>query len=148
MLAAILASVGCVAKPQQVSVSDEAARLHHQALIANLHSDFAMFKGNLAREQGVNLVGASVVSGESGIGESLTYWWLGWSAETRQTPLARALAQLDLIDELVAADRGLRVILHKEDLEQVSKTRSTGILVCVEGGGALVADVSQVGNIL
>src|SRR5260370_23337639 len=101
-----------------------------------------MFRSNLIREEGVNLVGASVVSEESGIGSWLTFWWLGWSAEARWTPLSRALAQLDQIDGLVSADRRLRVVRSREDLAEVAAEHSTGILICMEGGAALVGDVS------
>ena len=144
LFAAIMAASGCHEKPQPIAITDEAARLSHQAFIANLHADFAMFRSGLAREQGVNLVGASVVSEENGIGSGLTFWWLGWSAEARRTPLSRALAQLDLIDGLVSADRRLRVVRYREDLEQVSADHSTGILICMEGGAAVVDDISRV----
>jgi membrane dipeptidase len=144
LFAAIIVASGCRETPQPIAITDEAARLSHQALIANLHSDFAMFKSGLSREEGVNLVGASIVSEESGIGSWLTFWWLGWSAEARRTPHSRALAQLDLIDRLVSSDRRLRVIRSREDLEEVSAKHSTGILICMEGGAALVDDVSRV----
>ena len=144
LLAAIIVVSGCREKSQPIAITDDAARLSHRALIANLHADFAMFKSGLMREEGVNLVGTSVVSEESGIGSWLTFWWLGWSAEARRTPLSRALAQLDLIDGLVGADRRLRVIRSRQDLEEVAAEHSTGILICMEGGAPLVDDVNRV----
>src|SRR5262249_20039738 len=68
-------------------------------LIANLHSDFAMFRGDLTG--GVNLIGASVVSDDypgGPITGRIAFWWFDWPADARQSVLSRALAQIDWIN--------------------------------------------------
>ena len=67
------------------------------------------------REAGVTLVGASICPG--GFEMRIGFWWWGWPAQARRSPLARALAQLDLVERMVAADPTLRIVRTREDLE-------------------------------
>src|SRR5215469_6561521 len=85
----IIVALSAVLEQELSSASQETRALEAGVdLIANLHSDFAMFRGDLAREQGVNLIGASVVSDDYPWGQitgRLTFWWFGWAAEDRRT---------------------------------------------------------------
>jgi membrane dipeptidase len=116
-------------------------------LVANLHSDFAMFRGDLSREQGVNLIGASIVSDEypgGEIGGRLAFWWFGWPSDARRTVLSRALAQIDYIDHIAAARADVTLIRNKDDLERVKSQHSVGLLLWMEGADSVADDPSRV----
>jgi membrane dipeptidase len=106
-----------------------------------------MFRGDLAREEGVNLIGASVVSdnypgGE--IGGRILFWWFGWPADARHSVLSRALAQIDWINELATAHRGVRLVRNKEDLDEVASSHSVGLLLWLEGADPVAGDPADV----
>ncbi len=96
---AIIAVTLFLSVPQeQKSAAEETPSATPAYFVANLHSDFAMFRSDLSRERSVNLIGASIVSDEypgGEIGGRLAFWWFGWPSEARQTVLSRALAQID-----------------------------------------------------
>ena len=117
------------------------------ALVANLHSDFAMFRRDLSSEPGVNLIGASVVSDEypgGEIGGRFAFWWFGWPSEARQTVLSRALAQIQFIDQVAATSQGVTLIRTRKDLERVQSQHSVGLLLWMEGADPIVGDPSRV----
>src|SRR5215472_95157 len=117
------------------------------ALVANLHSDFALFRRGLSSEPGVNLIGASVVSDEypgGEIGGRLAFWWFGWPSETRQTVLSRALAQIHFIDQVAGTSQGVTLIRTRRDLEKVQSEHSVGLLLWMEGADPIVGDPSRV----
>ena len=118
------------------------------SFVANLHSDFAMFRGDLSREPSVNLIGASIVSDKYPGGETagrLTFWWFGWPSDARRNVLSRALAQLDYIDKVAAASADVTVIRTKDDLDAVKSRHSVGLLLWMEGADPLADDPARVG---
>ena len=125
----------------------ETASAAPTSFVANLHSDFAMFRGDLSREPTVNLVGASIVSDEYPGGEiagRLTFWWFGWPSDARRTVLSRALAQIDYIDQVATANKGVTIIRTKDDLDVVKSRHSVGLLLWMEGADPLADDPARV----
>lgn len=157
LVAALLAGLlacGCDAHPKDFVASDSALRLHRVQPVANLHADFPMFgrdftkptKGTVSdfsrmREVGIRLVGASICPG--GFEMRLAAWWWGWSAQDRVTPLARARAQIGLVLQHAKLDPTLRIVRTRPDLEAV-RDGALGLLLTMEGGGALVDDPTRV----
>jgi microsomal dipeptidase-like Zn-dependent dipeptidase len=146
---------------QPVVVRAEAGTLHDAALIADLHLDSVMHNRDLTqsleegqadfprlRQAGVDLAVLGIVSegipilGE--IGARLVAWWWGWPRELRRSALTRALAQLDRIDQFAAADPGIRLVRYREDLDDVRAQRALGLLLSVEGAGAIDGNITNV----
>jgi membrane dipeptidase len=154
----VLVVVACSRpRPQAIVVEPAVQALHERAFIADLHMDPVMHHRDLLRasdqgetdiprlrQAGVDLAGFGIVTepvpilGEAGI--RLGFWWWGWPAEARRSPLARALAQLDAIDRLVEADPHLRVVRRAEDLDEVAAQHALGIVISLEGALAFADD--------
>jgi membrane dipeptidase len=145
---AIIAVALFLSVPQeQKSAAEETPSATPAYFVANLHSDFAMFRGDLSRERSVNLIGASIVSDEYPGGEicgRLAFWWFGWPSEARRTVLSRALAQIDYIDQVAAANADVTIIQTKGDLDGVKSRHSVGLLLWMEGADPIADDPTRV----
>jgi membrane dipeptidase len=162
LLALALGALACgQSRPQPIVVSPATQALHEHAFIADLHMDPLMHHRDLLvrsddgdtdiprlREAGVDLAGFGIVTepipllGEAGIRTG--FWWWGWPPEARRSPLARALAQLDEIDRLLARDPGLRLVRTPEDLDAVRAERAFGLIASLEGAEAVADDPAAI----
>lgn len=162
VLVCTLLALGCGRpRPRPIVVDPAVQVLHERAFIADLHMDPLMHHRDLVhasndgatdiprlRQAGVDLAGFGIVTepvpflGEMGI--RLAFWWWGWPAEARRSPLTRALAQLDALDGLLAVDPGLRLVRSRRDLDDVGAQRALGIIASLEGAQAFADDPTAV----
>lgn len=151
---AVLASAGCSPRVDPIVPSEAARRLHREQPVANLHADFPMFGRDFTnatpdavsdfprmREVGIRLLGASICPG--GFEMRLGAWWWDWPAEDRTSPLARARAQIALVLNYATADPTIRIVRTRDDVDAV-RQGALGLLLTMEGGGALVGDPTRV----
>lgn len=154
----LLALASCSESPEAIDVSDAIRDLHRHAIVADLHSDFAMFHGDphrldaataeltLMREAGVALLGASILGGgiAGNLGMRAAFWWYGWPSGERESAFTRATAQLTLIHRLVATDPALRIVRTADDLPKGQDKNIMGLVLTMEGGEPLVDDPARV----
>lgn len=158
VLALLIALVACDQPIETIDVPETIRDLHQHAIVADLHSDFAIFHGDprhtdaaLAelrqmRSAGVALVGASILGGGivGNFGMRAAFWWYGWPSGERESSFARATAQLALIDRLVAADPAVRIVRTSRDLSAVQDRHVMGLVLVMEGGEPLIDDLARV----
>ncbi len=158
----IALAAGCrrpAADPVRITPAVQA--LHDRAFIADLHMDPLMHHRDLLhgaadldtdvprlRQAGVDLAGFGIVTepvpifGEFGI--RVGAWLWGWPRAQRLSPLARALAQLDELDALVAADHDLRSVRTREDLAAARADGALGIIALLEGAKVFADDPATI----
>jgi len=154
--------VGCRRPPPDpIPVSPAVQALHDHAYIADLHMDPLMHHRDLQHgapdldtdvprlhRAGVDLAAFGIVTepvpifGEFGI--RVGAWLWGWPREQRTSPLARALGQIDALDQLVAADATVRAVRTRDDLAAARTAGQLGIIALLEGAKVFADDPATI----
>lgn len=147
--------------PVAITVTPEVQALHDRAFIADLHMDPLLHHRDLGvqseqgdtdvprlRQAGVDLACFGIVTepvpifGELGI--RFGAWLMGWPPQYRDSPLARALGQLDELDALAQADPDVRLVRTRDDLADVRAQRALGVVTLLEGAQVFADDPTAV----